>query len=834
MSSNRAPSTRLASAATLVAVLALSTSGCGGSAHGAAAPTPESGYAITIGAREIVLASDDATARFDRQALQLTLEDAAGTYLTQTAAPPALVIDGTEQPISRIVTISPTPRGVALECEAGTSRLTWTVEFRDPRSLSSRIRPDAAVLPGERVITRWRAVPNEHFYGLTERIVDDRLTSEIAPQEVGHLDRRGETVEMYVTPTMALYSPFLMSSRGWGSFVEGTMIGHYDLAAADPDTVAIDFEVSPTTGEHDMTLFAGGIDSILDSYTALTGRPYLPPKWGFKHLRWRDEHRIGTPAMLDGTAMNSDFVDDITHYEQYGIPAGNYEFDRPWTAGTTDHGQQGFTSFRFDPERFPNSDAMLASLAKRGYHVFVFGAPWALGENATDATANHWYAPGSDTLIDYTNPDAVAWWKAKVETLVDMGISGMKLDRGEESIPDQQTDVWADGRTGREVKNDYPELYSKVHFDAFQEKLGADFVHYLRAGYAGSQALSIFWGGDSPGTSYFGGGKPTDLGLRAAILELAHSALLGFPIWGSDTGGYYEFGDREVFARWLAFSAFCPLMEIGGGGTHAPWEMPTDPFHDDQMIDIYRYYVTLHHELIPLFMSLAIDANASGRPIARPLVFDFPDDHAVADLWDELMLGPDLLMAPVWKTGTRSRSVYLPEGRWRSISSPTYVTGPGTFQIDTPFDRIPAFLREGGVLPLDVSSDVTGYGSAASAGRLTLDFFPPDSPSATSKRTLHDESGDVVFTASHCCGSTSSADLTIDGPPRDYIVRTASGPLAGAAVDPPDGDSFPRLATFADFEAAPRGFFDDQAHGWLWIKLSTHASHTMLRITDPG
>src|SRR4029077_14917567 len=117
------------------------------------------------------------------------------------------------------------------------------------------------------------------------------------------------------------------------------------------------------------------------------------PRWAFRHLRWRDEHQIGPPAQLDGVDMNADLVDDVTMYEALGIPAGTYEFDRPWTSGTTDRGQNGFASFEFDPDRFPNSAEMLAALQRRGYHIVVFGAPWALGDNAVDAEHFGYYAP---------------------------------------------------------------------------------------------------------------------------------------------------------------------------------------------------------------------------------------------------------------------------------------------------------------------------------------------------------------------------------------------------------------------------------------------------------
>jgi alpha-glucosidase (family GH31 glycosyl hydrolase) len=314
--------------------------------------------------------------------------------------------------------------------------------------------------------------------------------------------------------------------------------------------------------------------------------------------------------------------------------------------------------------------------------------------------------------------------------------------------------------------------------------------------------------------------------LRSAILSLARVAFMGFPIWGTDTGGYYQFGDRDVFARWLEFSAFCPLMEIGGGnqggGQHAPWDMPTDPSDDPEMIDIYRRYVTLHHELVPLLYSLGLEAHASGRPLARPLVFDFPADPAVANLWDEFLLG-DLLVAPLWQNGARGRDVYLPQGEWIDYWDPTHrVVGPATVSADAQLDRIPLFVRAGGILPLDVQTGVTGNGSAASSGRLTLDAYP----AGTSIRTLHEATGDTTFTLSAAqCAGAPCIRLDIGRSSRGYVVR-----LVGAAPTQVrlDGHSLMQTASFAAWEAAPSGWFSDVATGRVWVKFSTSGAPTRL------
>lgn len=260
--------------------------------------------------------------------------------------------------------------------------------------------------------------------------------------------------------------------------------------------------------------------------------------------------------------------------------------------------------------------------------------------------------------------------------------------------------MWADGRSGREVRNAYPTLQAQVHHDAMQEAHPGDALVITRSGYTGTQRWAIVWGGDITGAEGFGAGASTDLGLRSAIIGQQRAAFLGYPIWGSDTGGYYEFRDREVFARWLEFSAFSGIMEIGGVGAHAPWDMPTEPAYDEEMIEIYRRYTRLRETLLPYLVAAAREAGASGLPLVRPLVFAYPDDPAVGDLWDEYLLGPDLLVAPVWRSGQRSRDVYLPAGRWRSYWDPALrYEGPLTITVPVPLDSIPVFVRDGASAP---------------------------------------------------------------------------------------------------------------------------------------
>jgi alpha-D-xyloside xylohydrolase len=631
---------------------------------------------------------------------------------------------GTTHLLGRVRSAAPSADGVQLTVATDEpSPATVTVRFLTRRTAEVRLDP-----PAPDTVTAFGSAlespRSERIYGLTERLRDspplapgviDIPADDVKPVEVGGLDRRGETVEMRVLPTFSLYAPFYQSSRGYGLAVAGTTFGTFDLASADPRVVRFRFE-SGTTAESRRLVYRVFVGpeytTILDEYTNLTGRPFVPPAWAFLHWRWRDELAIGPPAMLDGTPVNAQLAEDVSMYDALGIPPGVYLFDRPVLPGN-----YGFARLEWDTTRLPNPDAMLASLAARGYHTMIWSSLWMCGadpgDDGSEAQALGYLVPGptgtpncadvggTSFILDPTNEAAQTWWRDKLAAFLQAyGIQGVKLDRGEEHIPSAATDVYADGRTGREVRNDYPRLQAQIHHAALEQAFpNGDFVLFSRPAYTGTAPYAVFWGGDITGSNTFGSGAGTDLGLRSAIISQQRAAFMGLPIWGSDTGGYYEFKDRDVFARWIEFSTFSGIMEIGGHGTHAPWAMPTAPAYDTEMIDIYRRYTQLRATLQPYIVAAAA-AAATGTPIVRPMPFVDRTDRRLADRWDEYMFGPDLLVAPVWKIGERRRTVYFPHGVWRGYFHPELVFhGRHAVDLDVPLDEILVFTRAGAAVP---------------------------------------------------------------------------------------------------------------------------------------
>jgi len=671
-----------------------------------------------------LLESAQATAEIQREPYRLRLLDRNGTPVASEIEEGGLFYEreAMRHHVTAIRSSRKIADGVVLTVDTTESApATVTLRFVTDRTLEVRFEPstpETLTALGD----QWDARANELFYGLTTRLRDSRALREpavpgedINPVEVGSLNRRGETVDMYVRPTIALYTPFYHSSRGYGLAVDGTSVGQFDIAKTVADVLYFRFETGHAAASRQLRfhLFLGPDHAtIVDEYTGLTGRPFVPPDWAFAHWRWRDELSVGEPMMLDGVAMNAQLVEDVTMYEQLGIPAGVYLFDRPVLEG-----EFGFARLRFDGVRLPNPEQMLAALRRRGYRILTWSSMWACGsapgDNGLEAQRLGFLAPGStgtprcanaggsSFILDPTNGAARVWWQEKLrDFVVSYGIDGIKLDRGEEFIPSEASDIWYDGRTGREVRNHYPVLQAQVHHDALAAARGADFLVTTRSGYTGIQQYTIAWGGDVTGSQSLGLGPGTDLGLRSVIISQQRAAFMGIPIWGSDTGGYYEFKDRDVFARWIELSAFSGIMEIGGHGTHAPWDMPTEPHYDDEMIEIYQRYTRLRAALREYIVAAAAEAGRSGMPIVRPLVFAYPDDAEVQDRWDQYLFGPDLMVAPVWRTGERTRQVYFPAGTWRSYwNESERFEGPATVTVDAPLEIIPVYVRDGAPAP---------------------------------------------------------------------------------------------------------------------------------------
>jgi len=559
-----------------------------------------------------------------------------------------------------------------------------------------------------------RVGEDEGFYGLMERVVQGSQGLSWAPGLEAGLNLRGQTVDLYTLPTVSIYAPFFLSSRGYGVFVDSNWPGTYCFGVDGAGKTAPDEVTIEQEGPELRLLLLPGPEPIdvIERYARLTGRPVLPPRFLFKPGRWRDEV-WDLPTFYDGTPYdgpyNSMIVEDILMMEALGIPCGWIVVDRPWAAGTF-----GYGDMRVDEARLPGFSHMVAWLEDRDVETLLWLGPWVMDGQRDRAMAEGFHVPLTlpylphAALIDFTDPDALAWWIDEVRPLLDTGISGFKLDRGEEKPPDGQLfrGAYADGTDYREGHNAYPLWFTQAAQAAVEAAGVEDFALFYRAGWVGSSNSTAAWGGDT---------APTSWGLRSAVVALQRAAILNTPVWGSDTGGYNARPPREVLARWLAFSAFCPIMEVGPTANLAPWSWPADEsvetlsqagytfptIYDEELLAIWSMYAGVHDDLADWLYDLARDASRHGTPIARPMIVAFPADLRFVDTYEQYLLGEDLLVRPVWEEGADEIEVLLPEGEWIDAWSNRTYLGPGSVLVKTPLHVIPLFVRAGVSLPLE-------------------------------------------------------------------------------------------------------------------------------------
>lgn len=521
----------------------------------------------------------------------------------------------------------------------------------------------------------------EVVYGLGERF--------------GPVAKNGQTVDIWNadggTSSEQAYKsvPFYLTSRGYGVLVNDP--GHVSFEIGSEAVERVQFSVPGEVLEY-FVIDGPTPKDVLERYTALTGRPPVVPAWSYG--LW-----LSTSFTTDyDEATVTSFIDEMAARE---LPVSVFHFDCFWMR------EFNWCDFEWDPRTFPDPDGMLTRLHEKDLRVCVWINPY-IGQRSplfreaadqgylvkrADGSVWQWdlWQAGMG-LVDFTNPAATAWYQGHLRRLIDQGVDCFKTDFGERIPVDV---VWADGADPQRMHNLYTQLYNRAVHDVLVETRGeGDAVLFARSATAGGQTMPVHWGGDS--TSTFASMAET---LRGGL----SLALSGFAHWSHDIGGFEGTPDAAVFKRWTAFGLLGSHSRFHGSGSYrVPWAF------DEEAVDVTRRFTHLKMRLMPYLFQAGADAAATGIPILRPMLLEFPDDPAVLHLDRQYMLGGDILVAPVF-SAEGEVDFYLPEGEWTSLLTGETVTG-GRWQRETHgFDSLPLYVRPGAVIPWGARSDRPDY-----------------------------------------------------------------------------------------------------------------------------
>ena len=602
------------------------------------------------------------------EAGEYVVKDASGRVVLQTL-PPRLP----SHPWSRQLP-DPDPVFDAVVCPDGMAEVpfmahdTFFPAHRESIGLGCVLRGESARLS----LFSLHARPGERFLGTGERFSRFGLA--------------GSTIVLENTDALGVSSrrayknvPFYVSSAGYGLFVHTSY--RTRLSFADISSRAVQGALESST--LDLFFIGGGsVRSIVRNYRRLTGVPRTPPLWSYGAWMARMTYFSAKEALEVAKGMRTGgFPCDVIH-----LDTGWFRTD--WRC-----------EWEFSSERFPDPEGFFREMKSLGFRVSLWQLPLVTEGTSLYSLAreNRYIAPGTmppleskfddarGCTIDFTNPQAVEWYKGLLRKLLRKGAAAIKTDFGE--IIDMQASYH--GMSAARLRNIYCLLYHKAAFEVTRE-VYPDGIIWARAGWAGSQRYPVPWGGDAACTWD---------GLAATIRGGLQIGLSGFAFWSHDVPGFHSLpsfmNDRpsdELFVRWTQVGVFTSHLRFHGSSAREPWEYPA-------VAGLVREWLKLRYALIPYLQREGEQAVSSGLPVFRSLVFHHEEDPVAWTIEDEFYCGGTFLVAPIMNAAG-VRSVYLPAGEWIDFWTGRRIRGPVALgRVEQPLSRVPLFVRYGAAIP---------------------------------------------------------------------------------------------------------------------------------------
>jgi sulfoquinovosidase len=556
---------------------------------------------------------------------------------------------------------------------------------------------------GDRMAMSFACEADERFFGLGAQVSAEhrgyRVPIWTTEQGVGKADR-GERPAVFglIGYHYDSYAPipFAVSSRPLGLWLDDPYRSEFELCEAGGA-----LRIEATGPRFDLHLFpADSMADALEAFTARTGRADPVSRWTF--APWIDT--FGGP---DATA------EALALLRAHEIPASAL-WSEDWVGIIPALGGENLSyDWAEDPELYPDLAATARAIHAEGLRYLTYFNPFL-----PEITAVYGELEAAGALVvdedgevipisfpfgaipayfDPTSAEGLSILADYQARAADKGVDGWMADYGE-GLPFEA--VLADGRSGAEAHNDYPLMWARANKSFWEARRpDGDFAIFSRSGFTGMAAAThVHWLGDQIPSF------DRNDGLGSVIPLYLSAGLSGLSLTHSDVGGYSVVPAAprtfEVWARWLAFEAFTPILRTHH--TSAP-DGAVQWWSDETTLALFGRYARWHQRLLPYFAMVAGEAHDRGHPAVRPIWWGAEDRADLFDVEDAALVGPDLLLAPILEAGATSRTVRLPPGQWRrwpDLFAPLGEGRAGEVTVEAAIEDPILFVRAGAAVAL--------------------------------------------------------------------------------------------------------------------------------------
>ena len=549
---------------------------------------------------------------------------------------------------------------------------------------------------GTEVTTYKHMQPGERFIGLGEK--------------TGNLDRKGNgytnwnsDVFGYSASADPLYTtiPFyigLQNGLQYGIFFDNSAQSDFNFGASNNRFSSF----GAHSGEMNYYfIYQPDVAGIIRSYTALTGRMPMPPRWSLGYQQNRYSYYPDTEVYRIAQTLR-----------EKRIPADGITLDI--------HYMDAYKLFTWNKQRFPDPEGMIGKLKGMGFNTTLIVDPGIKAEkdypsyesgiqeniflkysDGQPYTGEVW--PGWCHFPDFTSEKGRNWWKQQLTNYTNIGVTGIWNDMNEiatwgQKMPNNVLFDY-DGHPTTHLKghNVYGLQMARSSYEAARQSLQKRPFILTRSGYAGLQRYSALWTGDN---------RAEDDHMLAGVRLIGSLGLSGVPFAGMDVGGFTGNPGVGLYTRWMQLGAFIPYFRNHtqlNTKSAEPWTF------GEEVLSISRNYINLRYRLLPYLYSTFYEATENGMPVLRSLAIDYTHDHHIYNpaYQNQFLFGGSFLVMPQ-ESVQQFAKVYLPAGNWYNLYTDAMESGNQEKLIELSAATLPVYVKGGSIIPMQSLVQHTG------------------------------------------------------------------------------------------------------------------------------